>query len=480
LLLYQQLPAEKTYGRFVARDISVFSRELNMNIRIISFLLLLILFAFSLVSAQSYDTDARQVGLGGTGFSDNIATSMIEEQRSYTSIPIPLGLIQLFQDIDRFDPNDKLNFDPVLALEYVVNPMHYTFGRDPGGARSAFITDIINSDLSRDLNDYRGVDLPSKFKASDLLSPNWGKTFKFYRNPNGPFQGLYIGAGPYFSVGTDLNIDKELTDVLASETPVSIPNQNFKIANRAIGQVAMAVTGGYRARFALPGAAKSRRDGIYIGINFNYLHGFQYLDSAVSAQLDTDSDGLLTAMPATTPLVIDYYNSSSGNGFALDFGVSAVVNRWEFGFGANGVANRINWHNLRLRNYTLQSLYDGGDFIEQELPANPSNLTVELPVRYIGNAGYHHPTYSIIAEAAHGFQGSSYHGGFEYRISLIEFRGGIRYSREKWHPAGGIGFNFGKVSFDIAAFGTTANLESRMLPSLAMSIRINHSKKEEE
>ncbi len=240
----------------------------------------------------------------------------------------------------------------------------------------------------------------------------------------------------------------------------------------------MAITGGYRARFGLPGTVKTSRDGIYIGVNYNYLRGFQYLDSTLSAQLDTDSDGLLTSMPATTPLGIDYLNSSSGKGFSLDFGVGAVIKRWEFGFGANGVANRIDWRNLRLRNYTLQSLLDGGEFIKQELTADPSNLTVELPVRYTGNAGYHHPRYSLVAEAAHGLQGSSYRGGVEYRIRLIEFRGGIRYSREKWHPTGGIGFNFGKVSLDVAAFGTTANLESRMLPALALSIRINHSKKE--
>jgi hypothetical protein len=462
----------------VACKIYQFPGELNMNIRSISLLLLLILSAFSLASAQSYNGDARQIALGGTGFSDNIATAMIEEQRPYTSIPIPLGLIQLAKDIDRFDPNKKDKFDPVLALEYAANPMHYTFGRDPGGARSIFITNIVNGELSRDLNDYRGIDFPNKFKSEGLLSPSWGKTFKIHRNSDGPFQGFYVGAGPYLSAGTVLDIDKELTDVLASKTPVSIPNRNFTIADRSIGQVALAVTGGYRARFGLPGTVKSSRDGIYVGVNFNYLRGFQYLDSTLAARLDTDSAGLLTAMPATTPLVIDYYNSGSGNGFAIDFGMGAVVKRWEFGFGANGVANRINWRDLRLRNYTLQSLLDGGDFIEQELTADPSNVKVELPVRYTGNAGYHHPKYSLVAEVAHGFQEYSFRGGAEYRISLIEFRGGIRYSREKWHPTGGLGFNFGKVSFDIAAFGTTANLESRMLPSLAMSIRINHSKKD--
>ncbi len=152
-----------------------------MKVRTIGLLLLFILSAAGLVSAQSYNGDARQIALGGTGFSDNIATGMIEEQRSYTSIPIPLGLIQLARDIDRFDPDKKDKFDPVLALEYAANPLHYTFGRDPEGARSRFISNMINGELSRDLNDYRGIDFPSKFEFDGLLSPNWGKTFKFYR-----------------------------------------------------------------------------------------------------------------------------------------------------------------------------------------------------------------------------------------------------------------------------------------------------------
>ncbi len=450
-----------------------------MNKRFWGIVLTWTLFAAGSVFAQSYQGDARQIAMGGAGYSDNIATSMIEEERPYTSIALPLGIIQILQDMDRFDPDDKEKFDPVLALEYAANPMHYTFKRDPGGARSRFISNTINGELSRDLNDYRGIDFPDRFEAEGLVAPNWGKTFKFHRSTDGPFQGVYVGAGPYFSAGTDLEIDRELRDVLASSTPVSISNRNFNIANQSIGQLAMAITGGYRARFKLPGAMKSGRDGLYIGMNYNYLYGFQYLDSAISVRMDTDAAGLLTLNPATVPLDINYYNSGSGRGFSLDFGAGVVVNRWEFGFGANGVENRIDWRDLKLKNYTLQNLLDGGDFIEQELPADPSETTVELPVRYTGNIGYHRGRYHVVTEGGHGFHGYNFRGGIEFGLAFVDFRGGVRYSREQWNPTGGVGINFCKsFSLDVAAFGSSANLENRRLLSIAMSLRFNRAQKD--
>jgi len=54
-------------------------------------------------------------------------------------------------------------------------------------------------------------------------------------------------------------------------------------------------------------------------------------------------------------------------------------------------------------------------------------------------------------------------------------RGGARYTTEKWNPTGGIGFDFSpKVSFDVAAYGTHANIERKRKTAIAFSIRFNH------
>ena len=380
------------------------------------------------------------------------------------------------QDRDHFDRHND-NFDPIFAMEYAANPLHYVFGRDPGGARGRFVSDIVNGKMNRDLNTYSGFVPTNHLLAEGLANPNWGKTFKFRRRSDGSFQGFYVGVGPYLSTRTDLNIDQGLTDILSSSTPVTLPNRTFLISDQTTGQLALAVTGGYRGRFALPGAGKSNRDGIYIGMNYHYLKGLRYENPDISVRFDTDSAGLVTLDPLTVPLVINYNNSRSGRGFALDFGIGAVVNHWEFGFGANGVGNRINWDDLTLKQFRMQSLFEGGGFIKQSLPVASSSLRVELPVDYIGNVGYHQRTWSAVAQVSHGFQGSNLHSGVEYRLGRVEFRGGARYGLERWHPSGGIGFNLvERFSVDVAAFGTTTNIERELRPGVAVSLRFNRPK----
>lgn len=189
-----------------------------MFIRILSFLLLL--WPCSTVLAQNYTGDARRIAMGGVGSSGSLASRFIEEERQYRSIVTPLGIIQLIRDLDKFDLDNKNLFDPILAMEYAVSPIHYQFERIEGGMRGQFVSDLINGKISRDLNDYRGFNLTNDLSAEGLLSPSWGYTFKLFKTESGSFQGFYVGAGPYISIKTDLHIDEELTDVLKSPTPV--------------------------------------------------------------------------------------------------------------------------------------------------------------------------------------------------------------------------------------------------------------------
>ncbi len=439
------------------------------------FIYIVALLAFtSLLPAQSYSGDARKVAMGGIGYSENIATRMIEDDRPYSSIVLPFGFLQVMRDRDHFDP-DHDGFDPVLAMEYAANPLHYVFGRKPGGNRGRFVQDAAGGELSRDLNVYRVFRPVNRLTAEGLASPNWGGTIKFMRRPEGAFQGVYIGAGPYLSARTSLTIDKGLTDVLGSAAPVplsSLADRSYTISNGSSGQLALAVTGGYRGRFALPG--RSGRDGVYVGVNYHYLRGFQYHDASIMLRFDTGSNGLLTLLPATTPAVVDYRYSRSGSGYAADIGVAAVLDRLELGFGANGIGNRINWKKPSFRRYTLQSLVQGGDFVGQRLPPTVPELKVELPVDYTGSGAYHWDRVSALVEAARGFQGTRFRSGAEYRFNRVQFRGGAGYSLERWHPAGGIGVDLSQgVSLDVAAFGSSTNIERELRPAIAVSLRIN-------
>ena len=300
----------------------------------------------STAQAQNWSFDARLIALGGLGSTENIAAPEIVNERPYRSIVIPLGLLQVLRDLDVFKP-DSDSFDPVRAIAYAASPIHFVVGRETGDSGNRFVTDIFNAEISNDLNRYSGFKIDSDVLAEGLSSGGWGKTFVVRRSGNG-FQGIYVGAGPYFSMRDHAVLDPRLTQTLASETPVYFPNTSFLTVNESLGQLALAVTGGYRSRFALPAGmgGGAEVDGIYVAANYNYLRGFRYEDLNARLRLDTNSAGLLaTNVILPAPLVIQRSTATSGQGFALDVGIATVIDRWQFGFGVNGIANRINWNN---------------------------------------------------------------------------------------------------------------------------------------
>ena len=174
-------------------------------------------------------------------------------------------------------------------------------GRNPGGARGEFVKNIVNGELNRNLNAYRGFVPTQKLTAEGLASPNWGKTIKFLKRSSGAFHGIYIGAGPYLSAKTVLDIDQNLIDVLASPTDVSLASlagKSYSITDNSVGQLALAVTGGYRGRFAFAGrsgAGFSDREGIYVGANYHYLRGFRYEGADMTFRFDTEASGPYSA-----------------------------------------------------------------------------------------------------------------------------------------------------------------------------------------
>jgi hypothetical protein len=57
---------------------------------------------------------------------------------------------------------------------------------------------------------------------------------------------------------------------------------------------------------------------------------------------------------------------------------------------------------------------------------------------------------------------------------MLEFRAGMRYGLDRWHPCGGFGLNLGKrFSVDYALFGSTTNIERAIKPAMALSLRLN-------
>jgi len=437
-------------------------------------LCLLALTIATTASAQNFTGDARTVGMGGDGKNSNIARSMVEPATPYVAIPLPIGLIQVLGNKDAFDPgSDK--FDPVWAIESASNPLHYTFGRKTDTSdepQARFIRDIVNGTISRDLATYSSFHMPDSVTAEGLASPAWGGIIKFAKQSSGAFQGIFIGAGPYLSFGTDAGIDPRLTDIL--ETGAHYANSSLVVQDASRVQLAASIVVGYRARIEVPGWS-SRRDGVYLAANYRYLRGFKYLQPDMTVRFDTDSQGLVTVNPATTPIVINDLEADKGTGRAVDIGVQIVRDRWEGGFGVNGIGNRIDWTDLTQKRFTLNSLLTGGEFVEQTIGTPSGTVTVELPIVTSGNVGYDGDGYAFRASVVHGFNGNSVHGGAEKTLGPLAVRGGARYSRDHWDPTWGVGFGR-RVGVDVGFFTSHWNLQEKQQISMAVSIRIGRDR----
>ena len=263
-------------------------------------------------------------------------------------------------------------------------------------------------------------------------------------------------------------------DLLDGSVDKYLPAATLGIGGGETDQLALAITGGYRARFPLfaQDGAGAGRNGMYVVANFHYLHGLRFDDFEANLQMETDAAGLVSPNPQAPPFTLEWQTATKGHGMALDSGVTFVRNRWDFGAGVSGVANRIVWSKITRHELALVSLFDGNEWVHFKLPGAKSRF--EVPVTYTGDVAYHREKWSVFTEASHGFQGNNFLTGLEYRLGAVELRGGARYSQGKWYPSGGAGFNLGRsFGIDAALFGTKTFLEPDTHIGLAISLRID-------
>ena len=232
-------------------------------------------------------------------------------------------------------------------------------------------------------------------------------------------------------------------DVLNGSGDKYLPAATLGLGGGETDQLALSITGGYRARFPIfaQDNAEAGRNGMYVAANYHYLHGLRFDDFNAQLQLKTDSAGLVSPTPQAPPFMLEWQTSSTGRGMALDFGVTFVRNRWDFGAGVSGVANRINWSKIRRHEVALVSLLNGNEFLHVKLPLIGVTSRLVLPVTYTGDVAYHREKWSVFSEYSRGFQGNNFLTGLEYRLGEVELRGAGRVSQGNWYPSGGAGFN---------------------------------------
>jgi len=427
--------------------------------------------------AQNYSFDARRIGLGGAGGTPNVASKLVEQQRRYKSVLIPVGMVKMLSNVHVFYPNRE-DFDFSRAVEFGSSPFHFAFGRSEDITAGSFFRDLIHAQLNSDLNTYREPrdpnDSPMVTTADGLLDVTWGKEFTL-RETEHSFQRIYVGAGPYYGSRAYADFDADLEQVLSSSGNRYIPFATMRVGGGETSQLALDITGAYRARFPIfgedgPGA---RRDGMYIAANYHHLQGFRLDRFQANLRLETDTNGLLVPDPPTTPFALGWDASGHGVGLSLDFGVSFVINRWDFGAGVTGLANRINWSDILHRELSLVNLRNGVDFLYVKLPRSSDSLHVEMPVTYTADFAYHRDTWSNYTEYSNGLGGVNFRSGVEYTgLKRIELRGAGRYSQGSWYPAAGVGVNLTRsFGVDAGFYGTKTFLETEPHVGMALSFR---------
>ena len=439
-----------------------------------SFLALLVLAADSPASAQNYSFDARRIALGGAGGTPNVASKLVERQRRYKTILIPIGLVRMLTDVRVFWPTRE-DFDFSRAVEYGTAPLHFVFGRGEDITARSFFRDVLNARLQRDPNAYSGFELPVLTEAEGLVSLTWGKQFMLHEDDRS-FQAIYVGAGPYLASQADFDFDAGLESILSGSGDKYIPQARLGVGGGEESRLALDITGAYRARFPLfaSDGATASRNGMYVAANYHHLQGFRYDEFDAHLQLDTDTNGLLVPDPPERPFVLNWNKSTHGVGLSMDFGVAFVVNRWDFGVGVSGVANRITWSDITHQELSLVSLFNGNEFVNVKVPRPDSDVRTELPVTYTGDLAYHRDSWSAYTEYSNGLGGVNFRAGLEKRLGFIELRGAGRFSQDSWYPSGGAGFNITRgFGIDAGVYSTKTFLESEPHLGLALSLRFD-------
>ena len=437
---------------------------------------LLLTSAASSAFAQNYSFDARRIALGGAAGTPNVASKLVEQKRRYKSFVIPVGLVKVVKNISVFYPNLR-DFDFSSAVEFATRPFHQVIGpveNHPGF--NQLFADIRDARINSDPNAYSGFETSRLDFVEGLIAPNWGYTFML-REDDRSFQGIYVGAGPYIAVRADYGVNSDFEKVLNGSGDTYLPAVTLGLDGATRHQSALDITGAYRARFPVfaGDGEEARRNGMYVIANYHYLHGFRYDEVNAELALETDAAGMVDPNPPSPPVTIDWRTSRNGRGLALDFGVSFVRNRWDFGAGVSGVANRLKWSEITQHDVALVPVGDGNVWVHLEVPPLPGvTRQIELPVAYTGDVAYHADKWSVYNEYSRGFQGHNFRSALEYRLGAVELRGAARMSSGNWHASGGAGFNLTRsLGLDVAVFGTQTFLEAEPHAALAISFRID-------
>ncbi len=292
--------------------------------------------------------NARRVGMGGAFLCHdgdavvcNPAYLALPQPDTPLSLPLPLGLLQLWNNFPVLNPDDP-DFDPIYITNLLLNPpFHLQVLTPEYTTTEANVTVDISEDLLLiDLGDLQTY-IPTEPVETGILSfrsPRLGKRFGNWSFSIAP---LLIGEG-------NVSLSDNLTSALA-EAEAFEANSRYDVfadGNMAV-MASINASHGRRLPFNLLG----KDNPIYLGGTAKYLLGWAYVDTKTEVAIITGDPVFDTDEPPDlefTSIIRSSHPewgtySPSGTGFGFDMGLLAEVDRVRVGFGIQDVYSRITW-----------------------------------------------------------------------------------------------------------------------------------------
>jgi len=425
--------------------------------------------------------EARRLGMGGVLLSEvsqsssqNVAYRAVPTGTpglaGYSSIPLPLGIIQVLSDPPELDSSNP-NFN-VFEIARLISVTPYTLQLiKPEELASDIYVDIAQNSLTVDLGALQGL-----FPDRDL---KYGNVFA---TPNLEFgtRNVFAGVRPQGEARNTARFDPTLRAALGEAEPFT-PNTIYGATDEVRAQAALSFSiGGAGAllppRDAPDGDPRKGGTAFYAGARAKYMQGVALWQAGGRAQFATGD----TIFGSSTPATVDYDADvrqtanpgwNAGHGVGADVGVVVFVDKFEIGVGVNDLGSTITWDRTNLDHYSYDEASNSNVRTPVERGAEYKSkfpLTGSLNVAYRTNGMTFAGTLDRTANEIWLPR-----AGAEFWAGPTPLRAGMYLdSYQLLQFTAGSGFRFGKYGLDVAfathSRGLTTTRGLEMAASLAI------------
>ena len=425
--------------------------------------------------------EARRLGMGGVLLSEvsqsssqNVAYRAVPTGSpglgGYSSIPLPLGIIQVLIDPPEFNSSNP-NFN-VFEIARLISVTPYTLQLiKPEELASDIHVDIAQNSLTVDLGALQAL-----FPDRDL---KYGNTFA---TPNLEFgtRNIFAGVRPQGEARNTARFDPDLQAALGDGAPFA-PNTVYGATDEVRGQAAVSFSIGGAGALIPPKDAPDgdpRKGGtaFYGGVRAKYIEGIALWQAGGRAQFATGDTIFGSSTPATIDYDADVRQTShpgwgEGKGVAADVGVVMFVDKFEVGVGVNDLGATITWDRTSLDHYDYDEATNSNVRTAVERNAEYKSqfpLTGSLNVAYRTNGMTFAGTLDRTANEIWLPR-----AGAEMWLGPWPVRGGLYLdSYQLLQFTAGSGIKFGKYGLDVAlathSRGLTTTRGLEMAASLAV------------